>query len=70
MERNEAVRECQAAGKKAAKGAKVRSHSPQEAPRTSGKVSRSERSRKRCPNVMTELKAASLGEEKCQECRQ
>lgn len=70
LEGNEAVRECQTAGKKAAKTAKVRSHSPQEAPRMSGKVSRSERSRKRCPNVMRELKAASLGEEKCQECRQ
>lgn len=45
-ERNEAVRKCQTAGKRVAKRAKVRGHSPQEAPGTSGKVSRSERSEK------------------------
>lgn len=68
VERNEAVRKCQTAGKRAAKRAKVRGHSPQEAPRTSGKVSRSERSR------MRELQKRSItGEEKspkCRECRQ
>lgn len=41
-ERNEAVRKCQTAGKRAANRAKVRGHSPQEAPRISEKVSRSE----------------------------
>lgn len=56
--------------RRAAKRAKVRSHSPQEAPRTSGKVSRNERSRKSCPNVMTGLQSSVTGEETCQECRQ
>lgn len=46
-ERNEAVRKFQTAWKRAAKRAKVRVHSPQEASRTSGKVSRRERSKKR-----------------------
>lgn len=66
LERNEVVREYQTAGKRSAKRAKVRSHSPQEAP----KVAESERSRKRCPNVMTELQSRVTREEECQECRQ
>lgn len=53
--RNEAVRKCQTAGKRAAKRAKVRGHNPQEAPRTSGKVTRNERSKKRRLDVMREL---------------
>lgn len=42
VETNEAVRKCQTAGKRATKRAKVRGHSPQEAPRISEKVSRGE----------------------------
>lgn len=45
--------------------AKVRGRSFQEAPRTSGNVSRSERSKKRWPEVMREpLKHSVIGEEK------
>lgn len=43
------------AGKGAAKRAKVRGHGPQEVPRTSGRVGRSERSKKRRHKAMTEI---------------
>lgn len=67
------MRKCQTAGKRVAKRAKVRGHSPQEAPRTSGKVSRSETFKKR-RHMMKEIQKRSvIGEEKslkCQEYRQ